>query len=211
MKNVAATTHVDPVRYGPVILLNGTSSAGKTSLAKALQPMLRGKYQHLQLDSFRAMEPSGYWDASESEDAEVQKMQLAALCRAMNAAVAEYSKHGQGVIFDTELSHRDAMRYVLQDLIELPIFMVGVFCSLEETERREVARGDRPIGLARRQYARAHAGKEYDFRIDTTTSSVADCAEELTEWLAGRPSPRALLLMSAMTRSTEQGAAASVA
>jgi len=48
---------------GTVIVFNGASSAGKTSIAKALQTKLGTPYLHVQLDAFRAMEPPGYWDA----------------------------------------------------------------------------------------------------------------------------------------------------
>lgn len=50
---------------GMVIVLNGASSAGKTSIAKALQAKLDAPYHHVQLDAFRAMEPPGYRDAWE--------------------------------------------------------------------------------------------------------------------------------------------------
>ena len=38
---------------GNVILLNGCSSAGKTSLALELQKQLEAPYQHISLDQFR--------------------------------------------------------------------------------------------------------------------------------------------------------------
>jgi len=40
-----------------IILLNGTSSAGKTSIAKALQQIMEAPYLHVPVDSFGAMAP----------------------------------------------------------------------------------------------------------------------------------------------------------
>jgi chloramphenicol 3-O-phosphotransferase len=38
---------------GQIILLNGCSSAGKTTLAIKLQQLLQAPYQHMALDQFR--------------------------------------------------------------------------------------------------------------------------------------------------------------
>ena len=63
------------------------------------------------------------------------------------------------------------------------IFMVGVFCSVDELERRESSRGDggvegRPLGLARRSSELCHAHDlDYDVTIRTdkqTTSESVD-------------------------------------
>ena len=38
---------------GTILFLNGTSSAGKTTLSRALQELLDEPYQHIALDQFR--------------------------------------------------------------------------------------------------------------------------------------------------------------
>ena len=79
---------------GRIIILNGASSSGKTSLSRAMQSQLPQPYQHLQLDAFRSMEPPSYWKDLEKQPPETAARQLAALCRSMNAAIATYSRHG---------------------------------------------------------------------------------------------------------------------
>lgn len=174
---------------GTVIVLNGASSAGKTSIAKALQAKLDVPYHHVQLDAFRAMEPAGYWDGWEQWAPGVLDVRLAALCRAMHAAVAELSRHGQGVIFDTVLTKRDDWHYLLEDLAGYPVYLVGVACSVEVLSQRERTRGDRAIGLAARQAPVVHAGKEYDFQVDTTDCSADHCATAIALWLENQPAP----------------------
>lgn len=181
---------------GTVIVLNGTSSAGKTSIARALQARLDAPYHHVQLDAFRAMEPPGYWEAWEQWAPGVLDIKLAALCRAMHAAVAELSRHGLGVIFDTVLDKSDVWHYLLEDLAHCPVYLVGVVCSVEELSRREQMRGDRQPGLAARQAPFVHADKKYDFQVDTTDCSADQCAAEIVQWLASgeRVSTRCQLL-----------------
>lgn len=180
-----------------IIVLNGTSSAGKSSLARALQARMTTPIQHLQLDAFRRMEPNDYWEAWDQQDPTLVALKHAALCRAMHAALSEYARHGLDVIFDTVLRHRDDSRYLLEDLDGLPVYLVGVNCALDELTRREQDRGDREIGLAAGQFKTIHLGKVYDFQVDTTTSSTEQCASEVLAWLDGQPLPRAFKAMQA--------------
>jgi chloramphenicol 3-O phosphotransferase len=178
-----------------IIVLNGTSSSGKSSLARALQARMAAPIQHLQLDAFRRMEPNDYWEAWHEQDPELVALKHAGLCRAMHAALSEYARHGLDVIFDTVLWHREDWRYLLEDLDGLPVYLVGVTCELEELARREQARGDREAGLAAGQFKAIHTGKVYDFQVDTTTSSTEQCAGEVLAWLGARPQARAFKAM----------------
>src|SRR6478672_11961815 len=149
---------------GTILVLNGTSSSGKTSLAKALQASSDLQFLHLQLNAFRDMEPAGYFSRPQAES---WPLRVAALCRAMHAAVAQYAAHGQNVIFDHVLS-ADAWRYLFEDFQHERLLLVGVHCPVEELVRRELARGDRDPGLAESQVDRIHEGREYDFALDTS-------------------------------------------
>jgi len=194
---MAAVDRVALHNAGNIIILNGASSSGKTSLGQALQSRLPQPYQHLQLDAFRSMEPSGYWDDWKTQPQKAVARKVAALCRAMNAALSEYSRHGQCIIFDTALSNPDSWRYVLEDLVGLPVYLVGVTCSVEELSRREEIRGDREVGLAARQSEWIHTNKEYDLLVDTTASNPDHCAAEIAGWLNNNPVPHAFNTMRA--------------
>lgn len=170
-------------RMGRVLVLNGTSSSGKTSIAKALQALLPEPHQHVQLDVFRAMEPAGYWDELDNDTA---KQRIAALCHAMHASVAAFARNGQHVILDTAIDRASAARYLDEDLGEIGFSLIGVHCALDELERRETARGDRPSGLARRQFESIHVGRNYDFSVETTHTNAAQCATEIAAWLERR-------------------------
>ena len=47
------------MKTAKIILLNGTGSSGKTSLARALQAASRDVFLHVQMDAFLDMLPTG--------------------------------------------------------------------------------------------------------------------------------------------------------
>jgi chloramphenicol 3-O-phosphotransferase len=62
---------------------------------------------------------------------------------------------------------------------------VGVYCSVQELERREASRADgelegRPLGLARRSNELCHShGLEYDVTVWTDRQSTAESVEAI--------------------------------
>jgi chloramphenicol 3-O phosphotransferase len=183
-------TEMPQLPYGTIVVLNGPSSAGKSTLSRYLCENLVEHHLHIELDAFRNMEPANYWDVEK----QVIQVRVAALCRAINATAATFSRHGQAVIVDHVLSS-DAWHYMLEDLIGLPVLIVGVFCSLEILTERELTRGDRKIGTAKSQFDSIHANRHYDHVVDTSSSSASDCAQLVLEWLRSRPTPAAFSKM----------------
>ena len=51
------------------------------------------------------------------------------------------------------------------------VSFVGIFAPLAVIEERESRRKDRMIGLARWQFDRVHAGRNYDLEIDASTAT----------------------------------------
>ena len=62
--------------------------------------------------------------------------------------------------------------------------IVKVECPLDELEKREIARGDREIGLAKFQYENIHDGVIYDLNLNTLVNSPEQCAQQVIESLA---------------------------
>jgi chloramphenicol 3-O phosphotransferase len=67
----------------------------------------------------------------------------------------------------------------------LGAFFVGVSCDLNELERRERERGNRP-GLARWSTQRVHSGVRYDMTVETTSKTPMRCAEEIVNEIKAR-------------------------
>ena len=53
---------------------------------------------------------------------------------------------------------------------------VGVHCDPETAAGREIARGDRTVGMAASQATLVHKGVAYDVEVDTSRSESLDCA-----------------------------------
>jgi chloramphenicol 3-O-phosphotransferase len=68
-------------------------------------------------------------------------------------------------------------------LRDLPVLFVGVRCPVPVLEQRELARGDRDVGQARRPSSRVHGHGAYDVEVDTHASSVETCADTVRSGL----------------------------
>src|ERR1700749_3373711 len=58
----------------------------------------------------------------------------------------------------------------------LPVLWVGVRCDREVAAAREIARGDRIIGMAASQANLVHEGMVYDLEVDTGQIEALECA-----------------------------------
>jgi chloramphenicol 3-O phosphotransferase len=170
-----------------VVILNGVGSAGKGSIAKALQAITTDPFLHVEMDAFLNMLPQasfGHADGIIFETVEEDGKPLVAIrtgpvarraFRGMRHAIAAIASQGNNLIVDEVMLNGEMAEYkTLLSAFEL--FLVGVFAPLDVLEARERARGDRMIGLARWQYDRVHNGKAYDFEVDTGGATPLECA-----------------------------------
>lgn len=166
---------------GHIIFLQGTSSAGKTTLSRKLQESFEEPHFVLSLDVFENMAPEGhlerdFWGT----------LNLAA--SAMHHTIATYSDLGRHVIVDTVLLDIEQEKTWLPEIARLlhnyPALFVGVHCPLEELERRERERGDREIGQAKWQFDKVHTHGVYDVEINTHEQSWEECVDVIKHHLA---------------------------
>jgi chloramphenicol 3-O phosphotransferase len=171
---------------GHVIFLNGSSSAGKTSIAKVLQRILDEPALHMTFDSFIAMLPEhGVFDQARETEAFFR------MIPGFHRAMAALASCKLVLIIDHVLQERAWLHECVEVLAEYTVFFVGVHCPLEELERREQTRGDRMLGLAKYQFARAHQHSCYDLEVETFYTSAEACAQQIkTAWQA-RVAPQA--------------------
>lgn len=167
-----------------ILLLNGVGSAGKSSIARALQGMTREVFLHVQMDAFLGMLPDpcpgGFTFETVMRDGfpEVVISSGPAGKRAMNGmrrSVAALAEAGNNLIVD-DVNTGDEWREYDTLLAGHLVHRIGVLCPLDVLEAREAARGDRLIGLARWQFSRVHAGRAYDFTVDTSAATAEACA-----------------------------------
>lgn len=178
-----------------VIILNGVSSSGKTTLAKAIQKYSHDIWLHVAMDTFIAMLPDGReFDREWFPMVEVSREgavlpQIAngpsgeALLSQMRRLVRGLSETGFNVIVD-EVAEADAIADYRARLGN-SCLVVKVDAPLSELEHREKERGDRLIGLAREQSQRLHAGIPYDFEVDTDAQTPDALARQVLEQIEG--------------------------
>jgi len=186
------------MRSGRILLLNGASSAGKSTLARALQAQLKSPFWHWSIDHWlaagvlpRERLASGEfdWQAMRPAFFDGFHRSLPALAGAGNDLIVEHVVETAGW-----------MRSLVDLLAPFDVFYVGVRCPLPELERRERQRGDRRVGSAREDEARTHGFGEYDIEVDSTRAAPDQLAADvLTAWHARR-APGAFARMAARPR-----------
>lgn len=177
-----------------IVLLNGVGSAGKGSIAKALQNSAASAFLHVEMDAFMAMLPEVYFNHPDGmsyervlEDGKpsvtiktgvVAERALAGMRR----AVAALAEAGNNLIVDEVLfgnittEYGNAVEEYRTLLAPFKLHWVGVHASLDVLEERERRRGDRQLGFARAQYGVVHRRMRYDLEIDSSDMSPEDCA-----------------------------------
>jgi chloramphenicol 3-O phosphotransferase len=177
-----------------VIVLNGGSSSGKSSLAEHVQRGLRGIWLVLGVDdliralSFGPTDTSAGGSLTFGPDGSIgvsERFRRAE--HAWRGGIAAIASAGIGVILDEVLLDGGASQARLaESLRDLTVVWVGVRCEPAVAEARELQRGDRVLGMARDQSRRVHEGVRYDLVVDTTTRSPDDCAKDITGYVTTR-------------------------
>ncbi|MEU6512384.1 MULTISPECIES: chloramphenicol phosphotransferase CPT family protein [unclassified Streptomyces] len=171
---------------GRIIFLNGTSSSGKSSIARELLGILDdGVFFHMAVDGFNAMRSKRELGAEEL-DAALRRTRMG-----FHRSIAAMAEAGNDIVVDHVLSEPWRLLDCLTLLRPEDVLFVGVHCPLDELARRELARGDRPPGLAAHQYDLVHGHGDYDLECDTSAASPRECAQRIKEFLPHRPSPTA--------------------
>ena len=186
-----------------IVVLNGASSSGKTSIVRAWQSQMESPYLDAGLDRFIWMMPKRYLDRPLWDDVLGLADQAGAeghrLVRGMHRAIAELSRAGCCVIADHVLVEKEWLYDCAALLASLPAYFIGIYCPLEVLEQRERERKDRTLGQARKQFERVHAHKVYDLELDTSQISPQECAARIRDRLEIGP-PRAFQTLLAQQR-----------
>ncbi len=170
------------------MLVNGTSSSGKTTLARELLAGFETPWFHLAVDAFGAMR-------SVPQTAALGDVEVAAVLRRTRAgfhrAVAGMAAAGNDLVVDHALTEPWRLLDCLEVFTGCRVVFVGLHCSALELDRRERARGDRAPGQAAAQLAHVHAHGLYDLSFDTETTSPGECARQIRAFLTHPAHPTA--------------------
>ncbi len=164
-----------------VIVLNGASSVGKSTLAVALQDLLPKPFLHVGVDTLLAAMPPSSAGIAVGDDGSVavagdfRRLELA-----WYAGLAAMASCGAGLIIDEVfLTGQTSQQRLANALGDVPTLWIGVHCRLEVAVNREANRPDRSTGMAASQASAVHRGVTYDLEIDTTDRTPSNCARDI--------------------------------
>jgi len=187
---------------GNILILNGTSSSGKTSIVRALQELLDAPYLDAGIDKFLWMLPKRYlneplwhevFEYIWHKDDGTAKPEIMAgplghqLMSGMHHAIAVLARAGNNVIADHVLVEKRWLQECADLFSDFQAWFVGIRCPLEVLERRERERSDRTLGQARAQFHLVHAHGLYDVEVDTSVYDPKECALQIKHHLQHGP------------------------
>jgi chloramphenicol 3-O phosphotransferase len=185
-------------------MLNGGSSAGKTTLGRSLQSALSDDWLLLGIDLFIWTLPPRMVNhangLSVHEGVIVRGDLFMSLYAGFQSAVATLARSGINVLIDDVALDAIADQQRWSDALEgFDVLWVGVRCAPAIAAEREARRQSRLPGIARHQAESVHVGVRYDVEVDTgvlglreAMSRVADAMGQLwsipTPVLSSQPS-----------------------
>jgi len=179
---------------GKIILINGASSAGKSTLARSLQHTLLEPFSHWSFDHLRE---SNALPMARIRNGELDWARMRpAVFDGFHRSLPAFAQAGNNLIVDHIIEQPQWLADLVRLLAPFDVFFVGVHCPLSELERRERQRGNRRSGEARGDFDTVHCFTEYDLDIDATQPTEDSVARLITGWHA-RSRPTAFERMAA--------------
>ena len=167
---------------GKIILVNGASSSGKSTLCAAVQSRLAEPFWHWSIDHLVAAQtlPGARIKSGEFPWPELRGRFFDGFHNTLPALAAA----GNNLLVEHIVENEQWMVRLVSLLKGFDVFFVVLHCDLEELENRERARGDRRPGDARRDFETLHRFGEYDLEL-TSSDGVERNAEALiAAWTA---------------------------
>lgn len=187
--------------FGTVIILNGPSASGKSSIQKEFQYlMMPNLWIKLGIDNLFDspmpvinLENIKFWQSKNPirwvetiQDTEKNSVislftgeQGEKVAYAMNSAIAEYAKNGCNIIVDYIAYKKEWIHDLRQKLKNIKTYWVKINVPLNILEEREVGRGTSPKGHARSHYYTVHWDIDYDLEVFTIQDNAIEIAKKL--------------------------------
>ncbi len=172
-----------------IIFLHGTSSSGKSTLARELKAQASIPFWHFSSDQLveadvlpRRESDGGPFDWG---------INRSKFFSAFHNCIKAILDSGNNVILDHIIESQDWYFKLRTLLSGHDLFFVGIHCPLDILREREASRpdshiGNRYLGEAEYHLKHVHTYSDYDLELDTSQCSTAECAEIVLEGWSGR-------------------------
>ncbi len=159
---------------GRIIILNGTSSAGKTTLAHVLRSKLEPGFCYYCSDqladaTFRPIDPIAAFAGREQ------------FFDGFHRSIPALASAGLELLVEHVVEKQQWAEDLATLLKGFDVFWVGVHASVELITEREKMRGDRMVGEAL-YHLGTHDFCRYDVEVDTSQPSADVIAEIVKAW-----------------------------
>ena len=153
-----------------VILLNGPSSGGKSSLAKALCSLIedqRGeRYEIVSIDDHMKLATNEI----------IYEDDVYEISGDMCLDISDKLKTSPGVIIDHVITSERIFEQLKEAMRPYRLRLIHVTCPLEVLKKREAERGDRCPGSAEASYQYLFPKEGYELTVDTNAMTAEECA-----------------------------------
>jgi chloramphenicol 3-O phosphotransferase len=181
-----------------IIILNGTSSSGKTSIRKEFQNLTKDFYYDFTMDNFTGVLPQKYLNFNEK--IKMTKDHKLGLYFDKKTRTAKSGKHADkmredmcyviktladrksNIVADLVLFNLEKTKLLAKLLENHTTYLIRVVCSVEELRKREKARKDRNIGMAEKQLSNIDT-RYNDFVLDSNHKTPKQLAKELIKFI----------------------------
>lgn len=168
------------VSPGKIIIINGPSSSGKTTLALALQKQLDIPFIRFSFDLF--LDHKAFPLEQIKSGRFSWEQMRPSVFRGLHQCLPALALAGNNIIFDHIIETKAWLYELVALLSELDVFFVGMYCSLPELERREIQRGDRRPGEARQDFETVHSIPTYDVEINSEHALEENVTFLIQKW-----------------------------
>src|SRR5689334_10794879 len=125
-----------------VIVLNGASSSGKTTVARAFQEAAPRVFLNFSIDSILYALPESAVERIR-RGADIADLHLPELVRAFYACVRQLLQRGHDLVIDHAVTARYHVEALLEAVEGHDVLLVGINCPATVLRERELQRGDR--------------------------------------------------------------------
>ncbi len=166
--------------FGKIIFVNGATSSGKTTIAKLLQANMDEPFWHYSIDHFldSGILPINRFKKKEFEWASHREL----FFEGFHNSIPIFARAGNNLIVEHIIETKEWGDRLLHLLKHFDTYFVGIHCTLAELERRELERGDRPIGGAKKDFNSIHLHIEYNLELDSTDSPDKNVDLLISAW-----------------------------